>query len=88
MRRLGESSEQRTFIPDHRGSKNYIKCYHCKPYGHVKAECWSRDKEVHVAEEGIEQQMFMVHSDLSNAMVGLCEAPGGVWLVDSGCLTT
>lgn len=54
----------------------------------MKAECWSRDKEVHVAEEGIEQQMFMVHSNLSNAMVGLCEAPGGVWLVDSGCLTT
>lgn len=26
-------------------NKNNVQCFHCKKFGHVKSECWAREKQ-------------------------------------------
>lgn len=68
-----QSGEQRT-------NKNGVQCYHCKKYGHIKADCWYKDQPVNYAAENGEEssKLFMAHFDTN-------KKSSDVWFVDSGC---
>ncbi|KAG6385388.1 hypothetical protein SASPL_154223 [Salvia splendens] len=67
----GEISEQ--------GDKSHIQCYNCGKHGHVKADCWSKEKEAnYVQEEANDNKLFM-------AVANTVDVPNDVWFVDSGC---
>ena len=61
-----------------RSNKSHIQCHSCKKYGHIKAECWFRDKNVNFAEESEVSDLFMVHYNIDEVANSVC-------LVDSGC---
>lgn len=69
----GSSNDQKHY-------KDHIQCHHYKKYGHVKAECWFKEKEANIAETQEEEagNMFMAH-------VESIQAQGSIWVVDSGC---
>ncbi|CAL5412844.1 unnamed protein product [Camellia sinensis] len=67
-----QSGEQRNY-------KNGVQCYHCKRYGHIKADCWYKDQQVnYVAENEESSKLFMTHFDPNNTS-------SDVWFIDSGC---
>ncbi|CAL5340443.1 unnamed protein product [Camellia sinensis] len=67
-----QSGEQRNY-------KNGVQCYHCKRYGHIKADCWYKDQQVNYAAENEESsKLFMTHFDPNNTS-------SDVWFIDSGC---
>ena len=75
----GRGFEQRHATSEQKGYKSGIQCHHCKKFGHVKANCWNKEKQVNYAEEVDEESnLFMVHHDAD-------ETPSDVWFVDSGC---
>ncbi|XP_020243384.1 uncharacterized protein LOC109821619 [Asparagus officinalis] len=60
-----------------RGNRGRIQCFHCKRYGHVKADCWYN--EVNFAEQNDEEsKLFMAYFDTN-------DVASDVWFVDSGC---
>ncbi|KAA8532830.1 hypothetical protein F0562_033053 [Nyssa sinensis] len=61
-------------------NKNGVQCYHCKKYGHIKADCWYKDQQVNYAAENGEEssKLFMTHFDPN-------KKSSDVWFVDSGC---
>ena len=62
-----------------RGNKQNIECYNCKHSGHVKANCWSKEKQAGYAEwEEEELKLFMEHHEDSSI-------PKHIWFLDSGC---
>ncbi|KAH7691867.1 Zinc finger CCHC-type protein [Dioscorea alata] len=77
----GRSTDrQRQQYSDSRTSKGSIQCHIYKRYGHMKAECWFKDKQVNIAEEQEDSSnLFMVHSNNSDP------PPHSIWVVDSGC---
>lgn len=65
-------------------NKSNVQCFHCKKFGHVKAECWAREKQPErgvtlIVEEKEANNLFMASSSSEEAVTL-------VWLVDSGCL--
>ncbi|XP_039143968.1 uncharacterized protein LOC120281110 [Dioscorea cayenensis subsp. rotundata] len=59
-----------------------VQCFICKKYGHVKAQCWFRNKEANVTEEtkGKEEEegvAFMACDEVSE--------DGGTGIIYSGC---
>lgn len=67
-RGCGASPEHRSLgNQENRGNKSSVQCYHCKRYGHVKANCWFKDKPAEksytfVVEEKKVSNLFMVYS--------------------------
>ncbi|XP_039138728.1 uncharacterized protein LOC120276050 [Dioscorea cayenensis subsp. rotundata] len=68
------------------GSKIYkgMQCFVCKKFGHIKDQCWYRNKEANVVKEEKEKEK----EEEEVAFMAISEVPkktGGVWLIDSGC---
>ena len=60
-------------------TKSGIQCYHCKKYGHMKADCWYKDEKMNFAVENEqENKLFM-------ACINTNYKPSDLWFVDSGC---
>jgi hypothetical protein len=61
-------------------TKTSIQCYHCKRYGHIKADCWYKDQKMNFATENGEEanKLFMACNDTN------CKT-SDLWFVDSGC---
>ncbi|KAA8547740.1 hypothetical protein F0562_004169 [Nyssa sinensis] len=64
---------------EQRNNKNGVQCYHCKKYGHIKADCWYKDQQMNYAAENGEKssKLFMTHFDPNNKS-------SDVWFVDRG----
>lgn len=69
---------------EHRSS---VQCFHCKKFGHVRADCWERDKQPRT-----EKGASLVAKELeqeSNNLFMASNTPeptsSTLWLVDSGC---
>ncbi|XP_039139947.1 uncharacterized protein LOC120277253 [Dioscorea cayenensis subsp. rotundata] len=86
-RGLGRSIETGRTEPVHgaESSKNYksVQCFICKKFGHVKAQCWYRNKEANIVKE--EKEKGKEYEEV--AFMAISEEPktGGIWLIDSGC---
>lgn len=63
---------------ENKQSMSSIQCYHCKKYGHKKAQCWLRGKEINLVEQLEVSNLFMVKSETDIGQ-------GSVWIVESGC---
>lgn len=64
-------------------NKSQVQCFHCKKFGHVKANCWAKEKQPEkeasmVAEEKGSSNVFMVSQAIDFGS-------SSVWLIDSGC---
>ena len=60
-------------------AKSGIQCYHCKKYGHMKADCWYKDEKMNFAVENEQDnKLFM-------ACINTNHKPSDLWFVDSGC---
>lgn len=64
-------------------NKSNIQCFHCKKFGHLKANCWARnkqpEKETSLVAEGKETSNVFMASNSSKSL------SSSIWLVDSGC---
>ena len=51
------------------GNKSGVQCYYCKKFGHVKADCWKREKQANYAEheEEKEVKLFMAYEKNATA---------------------
>ena len=46
--------------------RNVIQCYHCRRYGHIKADCWYKDQQMNFTAENEEKEgLFMVFIDIN-----------------------
>lgn len=58
-----------------------VQCFVYKKFGHVKSQCWYKNKEANVVKEEkekeVEEKPFMAISEEP-------KQSGGVWLIDSG----
>lgn len=64
------------------GNKSGIRCYHCKKFGHVKANGWKREEEEQASyaeEEEEELNLCMVCHE------GAMSKTSNTWFLDSGC---
>ena len=69
---------QRHSTNEQTGNKSGIQCYHCKKFGHVKADYWYEEKQVNFAEKNDEEnKLFMNHYDTN-------EVASNVWFLDNG----
>ena len=63
--------------------KSGIQCYHCKRFGHIKADCWYKDQNIadhnmnFIEENKEENKLFMACIDTNCKLSDL-------WFVDSG----
>ena len=75
----GRAFEQRHSTNEQKGNSSGIQCYHYKKFGHVKADCWYKEKQVNFAKKNDEEsKLFMAHYDTN-------EVTSDVWFVDNGC---
>ena len=75
----GRSYDSRQKIYNNQGNnKKYVQCFNYKKTGHVKSECWYKDKNAIVVEGIEETNLFMAHNDIS------C-VTNSAWLIDSRC---
>lgn len=65
-------------------NKSNVQCFHCKKFGHVKADCWARNKQ--------SEKLITVIAELGENNNNLFKANNStgaglssVWLIDSGC---
>ena len=62
--------------------KNYksgIQCHYCKKFGHMKTDCWKREKQASYMEKNEENsKLFMTHSYVHNIS-------NDIWFLDSRC---
>ncbi|KAJ8644821.1 hypothetical protein MRB53_006569 [Persea americana] len=78
----GRGDEQRSYM-------NSVQCYNCGNYGHMKADCWSKDEQSNFTkEEGDEgehidgeEKLFMAQNEKNEET-----HQSHVWFIDSGCL--
>ncbi|VFQ83594.1 unnamed protein product [Cuscuta campestris] len=77
MRSCGEKITDQ-IIFEKQGDKSHIQCYNCSKYGHVKADCCTKEKQANYVQEEDENKLFMAVADA-------VEMPNDVWFVDSGC---
>lgn len=73
----GKNIEQRQFNQDQRNYISNVQCHHCRRYGHIKADCWYKDKVVNVAEINAQSNFFMANN-------GTKKDIDQAWLIDSG----
>ncbi|XP_022152027.1 uncharacterized protein LOC111019837 [Momordica charantia] len=65
-------------------NKNGVRCYHCKSYGHIKADGWYNDQRTNfaanneVSTNAGSSTLFMAHVETNQKL-------SDVWFVDSGC---
>lgn len=77
----GRGDEQRSYM-------NSVQCYNCGNYGHMKADCWSKDEQSNFTkEEGDEgehidgeEKLFMAQNEKNEET-----HQSHVWFIDSGC---
>ncbi|KAL5762607.1 hypothetical protein ACOSP7_018871 [Xanthoceras sorbifolium] len=70
--------EQRRSFGENRSYKNGVQCHYCKKFGHIEANCWSKEKQAHYIEERQEEsKLFMTHLNV--------DALNDIWFLDSGC---
>ncbi|KAJ8616030.1 hypothetical protein MRB53_035402 [Persea americana] len=76
----GRGDEQRSYM-------NSVQCYNCGNYGHMKADCWSKDEQSNFTkEEGDEgehidgeEKLFMAQNEKNEET-----HQSHVWFIDSG----
>lgn len=68
--------QERQSQVEEKGNKNGARCYNCKKFGHVKANC--RNQASYVEEESQESKLFMAHLYTN-------KVSHDAWFVDSGC---
>ncbi len=55
----GRSDRQQRQSGEQSKHKNGIQRYHCKQYGHIKADCWYKDQQVNYAAENGEDSKLL-----------------------------
>ncbi|XP_010272329.1 PREDICTED: uncharacterized protein LOC104608133 [Nelumbo nucifera] len=76
----GEQGEHRPFDDKQKGNKSGVQCHYCKRYGHIKVECWKREKQASYAEkeDEAEVKLFMAYHEDTNVSTD-------IWCLNSGC---
>ena len=59
--------------------RKVLQCYHCRRYGHTKADCWYKHQQMNSAAKNEEEEKFFMTCTGIN--VKKCD----LWFVDSGC---
>ena len=72
-----KSNGQRQPPGENKPHKYHIQCHNCKRFGHVKADCWFRDKGANITKEQGTSNLFIAKQGVK------CE-DNTVWLVDNG----
>ncbi|TYJ99454.1 copia protein [Cucumis melo var. makuwa] len=84
-KRCNRNEEQRQFGVQS-SNKSNIQCYHCKKFGHVKADCWNKNQRANFTTENEvsenngkgENKIFMTNIPSDQKTME-------VWFIDSSC---
>ncbi|URD85001.1 Retrotransposon protein [Musa troglodytarum] len=57
-------NEQKQCHYDQKNYKNRIQCHYCKKFGHMKADCWKREKQASYVEENEDNSIRSIFRDI------------------------
>ena len=75
----GWFNDHRQSPNEYRSSQNGVQCHYCKKFGHLEANCWSKEKHaIYTEKKEEESKLFMACYHVNDEFKV-------VWFLDSGC---